>query len=478
MQPLGLGRVRGGEARPSPSARAARRAVRGPTAASRRRRRRRAGGGARRARACRARAPLGRSPGRCGRSPTIPSVEPASSAKPGASPPLLVPAPSGARAACRARGAAGARTPASCRARARPSTRACSPRALVSTTSLSTSSGKSSGPTPAAVEWTQRRRVARCEVVGAQREPSTTSASRQQRVGLLAVAGEANATRGTRGEAGRPGSRAGSRRLLVADPLQHAQGVMAAHGATASAGARRAAGGWAEARSRRHRAPACLHAVRTDSLPRLGPGSTGRPEGGALPCMFARTKLPSLVPAAVAACLAAAAALAPVPIARAGAWSLAPGEYYDLLPPAASPPDSWHDADGGRLPLVGSGLSSSALADLAPPRWAGRRDARSASSLPYTGVTAPGRCPDGFDRTETGLGRPHRRPPREAAPEGQRARDAPGVEGPARLLERPRAPRRPGCRLTVTGALGDSTRPAGRSIPACSATARPTSSAP
>ncbi len=179
---------------------------------------------------------------------------------------------------------------------------------------------------------------------------------------------------------------------------------------------------------------------------------------------FARTKVPSLVPAARAAFLAAAAALAFTAAAHAGAWLPAPGEYQTEFHASGFSADSWHGADGARWPLAGNGLYE--VRSLVATTDMGWKKGRSFFlSIPFSGVTRregaarTGAIP-GYSRTETGLGdlvigfRVKLKQTTSAlsvdlawkAPLGY-ARDFARRDSLGRML-------------TVTGAPGDSSRPA------------------
>jgi hypothetical protein len=122
---------------------------------------------------------------------------------------------------------------------------------------------------------------------------------------------------------------------------------------------------------------------------------------------FARTKVPSLVPAACAAILAATAALAFTASAHAGAWLLAPGEHQTEFHASGFTADSWHGAEGARFPLVGNGLYQ--VRSLVATTELGWKKGRSFFlSVPFSGVTrreGAARHPwgPGYNRTETGL---------------------------------------------------------------------------
>ena len=126
-------------------------------------------------------------------SPTSPSVPPASEPIAGDCSHITACAHSCARCASRARW--------SLRVNASIIASACSamasawrPFALVTITSLATSSGKSTPVTLAAVEWIQRSRRARAKFAGRTAKPSTTSASGSSASASSRVAGQSTFT--------------------------------------------------------------------------------------------------------------------------------------------------------------------------------------------------------------------------------------------------------------------------------------------
>ncbi len=182
--------------------------------------------------------------------------------------------------------------------------------------------------------------------------------------------------------------------------------------------------------------------------------------------MFARTKVPSLVPAARAACVAALAALVSIPAAHAGAWLPAPGEYQTSFTASAFSSDRWVvGEDKLQPPLDGGGLYE--MRSLTSTTELGWKKGRSFFlSLPYSSVTRRVGDPRGFNQSETGLGdltvgvrlKLHQT---TSALSLDLAWKAP--LGYTRDLSRRTLQGRP---LTVTGALGDSTRPAVAQYPA------------
>jgi hypothetical protein len=115
----------------------------------------------------------------------------------------------------------------------------------------------------------------------------------------------------------------------------------------------------------------------------------------------ARTTVPSHVPAALAAPLAAVAALVLVASAHAGAWVPAPGEHYTEFRGSLFSADSWHDAGGARSPLIGGGLWESR--DLVMHHELGwRRRAALFFTMPWQSTTRR-TGDDAWSRTETGF---------------------------------------------------------------------------
>lgn len=110
--------------------------------------------------------------------------------------------------------------------------------------------------------------------------------------------------------------------------------------------------------------------------------------------MSARTKVPSLL-------LAALAALVITPVAHAGAWLLAPGETYTQIQTDVFSADRWRGADL-QSPLDGGGLYESRT--LTASGELGWKKGRSFFyRVPFTSVTRRTGEPGGYSRTETGL---------------------------------------------------------------------------
>lgn len=181
--------------------------------------------------------------------------------------------------------------------------------------------------------------------------------------------------------------------------------------------------------------------------------------------MSARTTVPSLAPAALAACLAAVAALVSTPVAHAGAWLPAPGDYQTTFTTSMFSADTWRDESNQRLQLDGGGFWEQR--QLTATTEMGWKKGRSFFlSIPFTSVTRRVDSPEGWNRTESGLGdlvvgfrfKLHQK---ESAVSLDLSWKAPlGYERD--LAARDAL----GNKLTVTGAPGDSAKPAVAQYPA------------
>jgi hypothetical protein len=168
--------------------------------------------------------------------------------------------------------------------------------------------------------------------------------------------------------------------------------------------------------------------------------------------MSARTKVPSLL-------LAALAAFVITPVAQAGAWLLAPGETYTSLQTSVFSADRWRGANDLQPTIDGGGLYE--VRNVTASGELGWKKGRSFFySLPFSSVTRRTGEAGGYNRTETGLsdltlGVRVKLSQKKSALSLDLGWKAP--LGYARDFA-PRDSR--GRRLTVTGAVGDSSVPA------------------